>query len=252
VTQGGATGNERFDLELLRAATRYQQWVLSALQPHVTGTVLEVGAGIGNFTRWIARSASRLVALEPEADMAREIEGLGLRNVQALTTPLEELVDSEWRFDSVVLINVLEHMWDDQQALLIAHRLLRPGGCAGILVPAHPSLFGSLDGTYGHFRRYTRAGVERDLRVAGFQIEFVRYFNPVGAIGWFFVGRVARRTHLNRAAIELAERTAVPLGRAMERFGAPPFGQSVIAAAVKPDVSEPIERQLSKETIQTM
>jgi len=251
VTQGGATGNERFDLELLRAATRYQQWVLSALQPHVTGTVLEVGAGIGNFTRWIARSASRLVALEPEADMAREIEGLGLRNVQVLTTPLEELVDSEWRFDSVVLINVLEHLRDDQQALLIAHRLLRPGGCAGILVPAHPSLYGSLDRTYGHLRRYTRAGVERKLKLARFQTRFVRYFNPVGAVGWLLVGRVAHRTHLNRGSIDLAERIAVPLGRAMERFGAPPFGQSVIAAAARPDVSEAIGRQLSKETIQT-
>ena len=236
MTQGGATGNERFDLELLRAATRYQQWVLSALQPHVTGTVLEVGAGIGNFTRWIARSASRLVALEPEADMAREIEGLGLRNVQVVTTPLEELAGSDWRFDSVVLINVLEHLRDDQQALLIAHRLLRPGGCAGILVPAHPTLYGSLDRTYRHLRRYTRAGVERKLKLARFQTRFVRYFNPVGAVGWLLVGRVAHRTHLNRGSIDLAERIAVPLGRVMERFGAPPFGQSVIAAAARPDV----------------
>jgi len=121
--EGAGIISERFDLELLRRATGYQRWVLSAFKPHISGDVLEVGAGIGNFTRWMAGSATRLVALEPEPEMAMEIEGLGLGNVEVSIAPLERLAGSEQRFDSAVLINVLEHLRDDQRALSIAREL---------------------------------------------------------------------------------------------------------------------------------
>ena len=228
------TGDELFDLELLRQAVHYQHWVLSALGPRVRGRVLEVGAGLGNFTRWLSESADTVVALEPDPSMAGSIRELGLRNVEVLPSTLEELAGSERRFDCAVLINVLEHIDDDQSALRITYDLLEPGGCVGILVPALSMLYGALDAAYGHRRRYSRLDVEHLLLAAGFRVSFARYFNPIGAIGWFLVGRVAGRGRLSPASIALSERIAVLVGRLLEGIGRPPFGQSVVAIGVHP------------------
>jgi SAM-dependent methyltransferase len=229
--------DERLDLVLLGEAVRYQRWVMSEFGSAIRGEVLEVGAGVGNFTRWIARRATRVVVAEPDPGMAAEVADMSLPNVQVRTIPIEELEPASERFDSVVAINVLEHIEDDQRALRIARGLLRPGGRVCLFVPAHPSLFGSLDQRYGHLRRYTVRGAAALLRSAGFRVTRCRYFNPVGALGWWLVGRVARRTRLTRSSVVLSERIAVPIGRALERVGAPPFGQSVIAVGV------PVEEQ---------
>ena len=227
------SADECFDLELLREAVHYQRWVLSGLGPRPTGEVLEVGAGIGNYTRWLSQSADSVLALEPDRRMASSIERMGLRNVTVLPSTLEELAGNDRRFDCVVLINVLEHIDDDQAALKITHELLRPEGYVGILVPAHSILYGALDAAYGHRRRYSRHDVESRLKNAGFRVRYARYFNPIGAIGWFLVGRVSGRGQLSRTSVALAERVAVPSGRMLERFGHLPFGQSIVAVGVK-------------------
>jgi SAM-dependent methyltransferase len=165
--------------------------------------------------------------------MASSIERMGLRNVTVLPSTLEELAGNDRRFDCVVLINVLEHIDDDQAALKITHELLRPEGYVGILVPAHSILYGALDAAYGHRRRYSRHDVESRLKNAGFRVRYARYFNPIGAIGWFLVGRVSGRGQLSRTSVALAERVAVPSGRMLERFGHLPFGQSIVAVGVK-------------------
>ncbi len=235
--QRGISADELFDLELLRQAVGYQRWVLSALGPRIRGSVLEVGAGLGNFTRLLCVSAQSVLALEPDRRMASSIREMGLRNVEVLPRTLEELAGTDQRFDCAVLINVLEHIDDDQSALKITHGLLRPNGCVAVLVPALSMLYGALDAAYGHRRRYSRLGVETRLRNAGFDVLFARYFNPIGAIGWFLVGRVAGRGQLSRASIVLSERIAVPGGQMLERLGPPPFGQSVVALGVKRDAS---------------
>jgi len=228
------TEDERFDLGFLRSAVRYQQWVMSGFSHAIHGHVLEVGAGIGNITRWLARVADRVVAVEPDFALSSEIANLRLQNVEVVSRPLEDIEGYADSFDSAVLVNVLEHLEDDVGSLGIVRNLLRPGGHVCILAPAHAQLYGSLDRRYGHLRRYRTREVEAGMRTAGFDVSFARYFNPVGAIGWFVVGRLAGRQRLNRASIALTERVAVPAGRALERFGVPPFGQSVLAVGRRP------------------
>jgi SAM-dependent methyltransferase len=228
------TQDERFDLDLLRSAVRYQQWVLSAFGDAVHGRVLEVGSGIGNMTRWLALHADRVVAVEPDEVMSNEINELGLPNVEVMALPLEGIGEPPESFDSAVLVNVLEHFEDDVGALEAVRALLRPGGHVCILAPAHSQLYGSLDRRYGHVRRYKRTAVAAKMRSAGFDVSFARYFNPIGAVGWFLVGKLGRRRRLSLPSITLTERVAVPAGRALERLGDPPFGQSVVAVGVRP------------------
>lgn len=225
---GHLTEDERFDLGLLRAAVRYQRWVIGTFGPALGGDVLEVGAGVGNFTRWIAEQASHLTAIEPDQDMAAEITNLGVLNLEVLPVPLEGLDGDSRKFDSVVMINVLEHIREDSRALRMAYELLREGGRLFLFVPAHPFMHGSLDEAYHHFRRYTRGQVGRLLAEVGFRVERSTYFNPIGALGWLLVARILRKRRLSRASIRLTEWVAVPLGRTLGHLGSPPFGQSVV------------------------
>lgn len=224
---------ERFDLELLREAERYQRWVLDSFGAALQGDVLEVGAGIGNFTRWLAPRA-RVVVVEPDPAMCSEISALGLTDVELCQVRLEDYGGAPDSFDAVLLCNVLEHLDDDVAALRTARRLLRPGGHVCVLVPAHPRLYGSLDARYGHLRRYRKAEVRRVMEEAEFADVEARYFNPLGALGWFIVARAARRPRLNPSAVRTSERIAVPVGRVLERLSPPPLGQSVLATGRRP------------------
>jgi SAM-dependent methyltransferase len=185
-------------------------------------------------TRWLAMRAEHLVALEPETIMCQELKTQNLANATIECATLEAYASIGPRFDNVVMINVLEHMQDDLEAMKLAWHLLRPGGRVCVLVPAHQALFGSLDERYGHIRRYARAEIAARMQDAGFQLEEASYFNPIGALGWFIVARVARRPSLDTTSVWLSEHFVVPLGRLLERLGHPPFGQSVVARGRRP------------------
>lgn len=225
---------ERWDLDLLRRAGGYQRWILATFGDAVRGDVLEVGAGTGNFTRWIAPEASSVIAVEPDASNVGAIRRLGLEHVEILQRPLESLAGDARRFDTVTMINVLEHIADDAGAVGVAAALLKPGGSLCMLAPAHPALMSRLDRNYGHVRRYRAAEMRRLLAQAGLTVRTCRYFNAIGAIGWLAFMRLGRARRLSPASVTLTERVAVPLGRLLERGVSPPFGQSVLAVATSP------------------
>ncbi|OGS38023.1 MAG: hypothetical protein A3J82_09730 [Elusimicrobia bacterium RIFOXYA2_FULL_69_6] len=93
----------------------------------------------------------------------------------------------------MVSFQVLEHIQDDAAALDAMKRLLKTGGRALLMLPAHQSLFGTLDRELSHFRRYDEAAVRSKLAAAGFEVEFLRFFNPVAVPGWWLNGRVLKR-----------------------------------------------------------
>jgi ubiquinone/menaquinone biosynthesis C-methylase UbiE len=220
--------DEKYDLELLKNAVRYQRWILSALGP-IEGAVLEIGAGNGNYTRWLSETADWVTAVEPDEMMAKRLVELGLPNVSVVPNRVEELGAIDAGKRCVVMINVLEHIVDDVAALKAAASILEPNGRALIVVPAHPRLYGRLDARYHHVKRYRRADVAKLLVEAGLTIESVRYFNPVGAIGWAVFVRLLGAPRLKKSSITLTERLAVPVGRTLERLRIYPFGQSVLA-----------------------
>jgi SAM-dependent methyltransferase len=242
------SAEERWDLEVVRKAERYQKWILTAFSDAIHGDVLEVGAGKGNFTRWISPQARRIVALEPDEQLCAELQALAPTNVEARLLTLAEF-KSQFQFDAVVMINVLEHIDDDTRALRRVAELLKPAGNACILVPAHQTLYAPIDARFGHFRRYSKRGLEELLEAAGLIPVSLRCFNPVGALGWLVSFRLLRRPRLTPGMVRLSERIAVPLGKALDRLGHLPFGQSIIAVAKLPqDASLPLRSRTPSST----
>src|SRR5213078_3844931 len=202
-------------LERMAAAPRYNRWMFDRLRPWVGRRVLEIGAGIGNMSAFFA-DRERVVLTDTEPYY------LGR---------LRQRLAAE-RLDTVVCLNVLEHIEDDRASLRAMHDLLQPGGRLVLLVPSLRALYGTLDEALGHFRRYVPAELSEKLGAAGFRLRHLEYFNLAGVPGWWVAGRVLRRRLIPTGALRWYE-ALVPLFR-LERLLPWRIGQSLIAIGEVP------------------
>jgi SAM-dependent methyltransferase len=221
-------------LEIMSAAPQYNRWQYSRVARYLGRRICEVGAGIGNMSSLILGGSPELLVLT-DTDLYYQ-EALRRRFESATNVIVDELTlpdrsagrrFQEYELDTVVALNVVEHIADDVAALRSIATMLRPRGRVVVLVPALPSLFGSLDQELGHYRRYTRESLTRTISAAGFQVQGAFYFNLLGTLGWWFNARVRKAPRIPAAQLRYFE-TLVPILR-MEDHLHLPFGQSVIA-----------------------
>jgi SAM-dependent methyltransferase len=213
------------DLDAMAGANSYNEWLVGRARPWLHGRVLDVGAGIGTHTVRIRELASEVVALEPDPDLAailrRDADGIEVieAGVEAVEGP----------FDAIVCFNVLEHIPDDVGTLRRFRELLAPAGAALLLVPAHPVLYGALDRSFGHERRYTARELRGKLGQAGLEAKVLRHVNPVGALGWLLQARIRRRERMSYRGLGLYDRL-VPAMRPLDAVPLP-IGLSLWAVA---------------------
>jgi SAM-dependent methyltransferase len=221
-------------LEIISAAPQYNRWQYSRVARYLGRRICEVGAGIGNMSSLILGGSPELLVLT-DTDLYYQ-EALRRRFESATNVIVDELTlpdrsagrrFQEYELDTVVALNVVEHIADDVEALRSIATMLRPRGRVVVLVPAMPALFGSLDRELGHQRRYTRGSLIRTISAAGFQVQSAFYFNLLGMLGWWFNARVRTAPRIPAAQLRYFE-TLVPILR-MEDHLPLPFGQSVIA-----------------------
>lgn len=210
---------------------RYQQRLL---EPHCGRSVLEVGAGLGDFAAGL-RGLERLVLTDLDADAVRimgekfaarpevEVAQLDLDDVEALR-PVGDPVES------VLAINVLEHFEDDVALLRGLSRLVAPGGTIVLWVPAFNALYSDFDRQVGHARRYTPATLRKAARAAGLEPARVRAVNLLGGLAWWAATRRGGVSTPNGKLVGLYDRLIVPASRVLDRIAPIPFGQSVVAA----------------------
>ena len=225
------------DLRQMQQAGRYTDWIARQIRPHCGPRILEVGAGIGNLTARLLNHAEYVCALEPNAACFESLR-LGLEAAAGFECRPWRIEDCDVAFtasrrvDTIVCVNVLEHVEDDLQALRQFRAMLcGPVGRLVLLVPAVPAAYGSIDAALGHYRRYSPARLRSILRQAGFSIGSLRYSNPIGLLGWFVNARIIGRVQQSDAQIWIFDRLVVPWYSQLERFMPPPIGLSLIAAA---------------------
>lgn len=181
----------------LNRAPRFTRWMADVIRPYVGEAVLEIGAGTGNLTTQLAPRAHYY---------ASDINPLYLEYLSKLAAERPYLrvgyTDGQdgdsyprgQKFDTVVCLNVVEHLADDLGAMQNIRSVLVEGGRAIILVPCGPKLFGTLDDALGHQRRYTPEKLRALAASAGFEVETILSFNRVGVIAWWLNGRLLKRT----------------------------------------------------------
>jgi SAM-dependent methyltransferase len=221
----------------MKYARRYFEWQLRLMEPELGQRVIEIGCGIGNFTRLIA-NRERVIAIDVDDGCVQAFEQalIGHPNVRAYRMDVlsrEFLGLSAEAPDSIVCLNVLEHVEDDRQAMENMRAVLPESGRVVLILPAFESLYGPIDANLGHYRRYSRQGIRKLAEESGFSVRKLRYMNFAGFFGWWFNARVMKREKQSARQIALFDAAVVPLQSRLEAMIPIPVGQSLFVVLEK-------------------
>jgi SAM-dependent methyltransferase len=222
------------ELEAMAFAVNYHRWILHEFTPFLGETVAEVGAGRGSVSQLLLEQRiTRLVAFEPSPTLY-PVLAAALRHDQRATAVNDFL--RPWYvpegFDSVVYINVLEHIQDDRTELAQAREALKPQGHVLVFVPACAWLYSDFDRQIGHVRRYTKPELSGVVQEVGFTLVQARYFDLAGIIPWY-VHFVLLRHSMDSGSVSLYDKLVVPIMRRVERAVPPPIGKNVFLIGKK-------------------
>ena len=228
-------------LGVLAGAGNFNRWMFERIEPFCGGEILEAGSGIGNLSHFLIEAFDNVTLsdvdpaycglLERRFSSCPSFKGvcrmdLGASDIGAVAPELTG------RFDTVIALNVVEHIADDQQAVRNCAALLRPGGRLVVLVPAYQGLYNELDRGLGHYRRYTSRRLAALMREQGLEVYRSDYFNAAGLLGWWFTGSVLKMKVMEPRFLSFYNRF-VPVFRLLDRIIGRKAGLSVLALACK-------------------
>lgn len=238
VTTADPTGFHTLDI--ISRATAFNRWMYSSIRPFLQGNILEIGSGIGNISDFVVRDGYTISLSDYDADYQSALAEKyhSCPNVpEVLSIDLEQAdftaayVHLQNRYDTIFLLNVIEHIRDDRKAVQNCAFLLKPQGRLVVLAPAFSFLYSRLDKELGHHRRYTTTTMTRLLTREELLPVHRQYFNALGLAGWFVFGLTGRK-QLTAPAFNLFN-ILVPLARLLDRLMGKLGGLSVIAVAEK-------------------
>jgi SAM-dependent methyltransferase len=221
------------ELELFSHATRWKSYFASQVSPYIGSRVLEAGAGIGGTTALLCDgSQDRWVCLEPDrqlvGQLAQQIRSGTLPSCCSTFTGTTEHLGLEPQFDTIIYIDVLEHLADDVGEVRRATDLLLPGGHLIALSPAHQWLFSPFDASIGHQRRYN----EKTLAaIAPPSLERVKliYLDSVGLLASLANRLLLRQTMPTLAQVKTWDRLLVRWSRLLDPATRYRVGKSILA-----------------------
>lgn len=172
-------------LREMRGAKWYNEWIYKNFIHYLKGEILEIGCGIGTFVNYLKKSGN-VTSVDINKKYLRGLKD----SITGVKFGYGDIENNDFffknkKFDSIISLNVFEHIKNDSKALRNTFDLLKPGGYFIILVPAHTFLFSQLDKSLGHYRRYSKYLLKQKLETSGFEVEKIKYFNWWGAVGWF-------------------------------------------------------------------
>jgi glycosyltransferase involved in cell wall biosynthesis len=225
-------------LDAFSVTPRFNRWMADTIRPYIGKRVLEIGAGMGNLTRQLARRRERYIASDIDNEHLRRLEKRLRHHVHLEThvcdlSRADDFLHFAGEMDTVICLNVLEHVEDDLGALRNIRSALATGGRAVVLVPEGQSIYGKLDEVLGHFRRYSKEQLTARMEEAGFEVETVLNFNRISRPAWFVSGRILRREAISRLQLRIFDRL-VWLWRRIDGM-IPWKPTSIIAIARKPE-----------------
>ena len=222
---------QTFWLENLKQADRYNNWIFEQIEPHLGKDVLEVGCGNGNFTVYLTTQCDRVTGIDIDPEYVSTAKNRLARrsNVKIVQQDINKL-ETKNSFDTVVMLDVLEHIEHDVLILQKLNALLKPGGKLIIKVPALNSIYGEMDRVIGHYRRYNKKTLIATFEQANITPSIVWYFNIAGIAGWWLNSKVLKRTTPPSEQVSLFDKV-VPVLNAIENSVKPPVGLSLFAVA---------------------
>jgi len=228
-------------LELLAKADKFNSWMYQTIRPFCKDRVFEVGSGIGNISQYLLADGFSLTASDLRTDYCQKLKRRFETNPKLQDVRSVDLVhptfDSTYadlleKFDTVIALNVIEHIELDELAVMNCRKLLKQDGHLIILVPAHQSLYNTLDSELGHFRRYTVEGMSTIIRNTGMKVIRTQYFNAMGTMGWFVNGNLLKKRLIPGNQLSIYNKL-VPFFKLIDAILFRKFGLSAICVGKK-------------------
>jgi len=198
-------------LHALSTAPRFNRWMADTIKPFAGTKLMEIGAGMGNLTRQLCPRRALYIATDVNPEYLEHMRTMFQHRPAVQICGLDASKPSEFapferKVDTVICLNVLEHIEDDAGTLASIRTALEPNGRLILLVPNDPRAFGTLDKSLGHYRRYTPATLAPPLVAAGFEVEKILSFNRISMPGWRFVGQVLQSRTVSPLGLRLFDR----------------------------------------------
>ncbi len=198
-------------LDAFSDAPKFNRWMADTIRPYLGKSVLEIGAGIGNLSRLLIARRKRYVATDLDREHLERLRSRLMARPNLETSLLdaaraEDYAAYRGQMDTVVCLNVVEHIQDDLGALRNIHSVLQEGGRAVILVPEGQSIYNSLDKELGHWRRYSEEQLRQRMTEAGFTVEAMLRFNRISRPGWWFNGSILKKRTISRMQLRNFDR----------------------------------------------
>jgi SAM-dependent methyltransferase len=229
------------DLEAMSFAVNYHNWILDEFRPFLGVNIVEVGAGTGSFSELLLRGNPEILNLVEPSEMFGYLKQnlsqfeteTETRFYQAIFAQVCDEIAERKKPDSIIYVNVLEHIEDDQAELKLIYQTLEEGGRCFIFVPALMSLYGGFDRKIGHFRRYTKPEIEGKCAAVGFKVLKSKYFDFAGIFPWYVKYKLLKSDSLESGAVTAYDKYAVPVISRFESFFNFPVGKNVLLVAEK-------------------
>ena len=225
--------SEDFEFSALQEARFYRKAIAQEFLPYLKGSVIDMGAGIGQMSSLFAEivGGGKFCAVEPDPKFA-SIFRKNYPDISLVEGTASSLSNGT-SCDTITSVNVLEHIDDHVAELSEYRKLLAPTlGYLCLLVPARPEIFSPIDQDFGHFRRYTRTSMSQALKSSGLTLHKMYYFNFVGYFAWFLNFRLLKSRSFNPKMVRTFDRFIFRWTHAVEsEIVRPPFGQSLVVIA---------------------
>jgi len=222
--------------------TNYYQWSVGFLGQHMGRNIWDAAAGVGILAKFLDNKADKLLLTEYTPENLKILKATFADSQKHVVefcdlnqTPADAF--KAHRIDTIINLDVIEHLEDESKALSLFHETLVPGGHLLVKTPAHQALYCGIDEASLHYRRYSKKMLRQRLEAAGFEVVKIQYMNMPGAMLYFLKGKVLRKktnfsNTIKPGGLGLMNRM-IPLISKVESVLRPPFGLSVVAVARK-------------------
>ncbi len=228
-------------LEVIAKADRFNRWMYDQFKHQLKGEILEIGSGIGNISKLVIKEGHVLTLSDYSEEYCEVLKKKfqGITNVKEITSI--DLLHPDFKnkysaykdkFDSIFLLNVIEHIKDDDLAINNCQYLLKKKGHLILLAPAYPWLYASFDKQLGHCRRYSLRSLRGLLKKNNFNILSGSYFNFTGIAGWLVFGKILNQKMLSSGEMA-AFNKIVPFAKIIDKIFAKKIGLSIIVTGIK-------------------
>ena len=230
-------GHENLETAVKRK--NFTKWVSQETFSELKGDILEIGSGLGTYSQQIINNFpnSKITLTDISPNYVKNLENtFSSKSIDVFKLDLNNKNDFKKigyeKFDSIIAINVLEHVKDDLFALSELNKMLKKDGVLIILVPANKFLYNVIDKNIGHWRRYSKKELIAKIKKSNFNVKNSYSFNMLGMLGWYLNGNIFKKTEINKNASSLFDKT-VPIMKVIEQILRKPIGLSIICNCQK-------------------